>query len=130
MCGDLVQRLVARSVAQQIAPAAQEAASPYQYALTTKSGGECVAHAIQSLTDLDSCATVLSIDGISAFDMRSRAAMLDGLHQVRGGDTALPFVLQNKDRRQRLHQCVIHHGEGRGGGGGSKAMPSCPCCAL
>ena len=96
VCGDLVRRLVARSIAQQIAPAAQEATSLYQYTLTTKSGGGCVAHAIQSLTDLDSRATVLSIGGISAFDMISRAAMLDGLDQVHGGDTALPFVLQNK----------------------------------
>ena len=37
---------------------------------------------------------VLSIHGISTFDMISRAAMLDGLQQVRGGDTVLLFVLQ------------------------------------
>ena len=37
------------------------------------------AHAIQSLTDMDTRATVLSIDGISAFDLISRAAMLDGM---------------------------------------------------
>ena len=53
-----------------------------------------MAHAVQSLTDLDSRAAVLSIDGISAFDMISRVAMLDGLHQVHRGDTALLFVLQ------------------------------------
>ena len=46
VCGDIVRRLVARSVAQQIAPAVQEATSPFQYVLTTKVGGECVAHAI------------------------------------------------------------------------------------
>ena len=43
-------------------------------------------HAIQSLTDLDSRATVVSIDGISAFDLISRATMLDGLSNVRGGE--------------------------------------------
>ena len=73
MCGDIVRRLVVRSVAQQIAPAVQEATSPFQHALTTKAGGECVVHAIQSLTDLDSRATVISIDGISAFDMISES---------------------------------------------------------
>ena len=78
VCGDLVRRLVARSIAQQISSAVAEA-TPFQYALTTKAGGESVAHAIQSLTDLDSRATVLSVDGIGAFDMISRAAMLDGL---------------------------------------------------
>ena len=91
VCGDLVRRLVARSIAQQISSAVEEATSPFQYALTTKASGECVAHAIQSLTDLDSRATVLSIDGIGAFDMISRAAMLDGLQQVRGGDTCASF---------------------------------------
>ena len=44
-----------------------------------------MAHAIQSLTDLDSRATVLSTDGISAFDFISR---------VEGGDSVLPFVPQ------------------------------------
>ena len=39
-----------------------------QYALTIESGGECLAHALQTLTDLDDRATVLSIDGIGAFD--------------------------------------------------------------
>ena len=131
--GDIVRRLVARSVAQQIAPAVQEATSPFEYALTTKAGGECVAHAIQSLTDLDSRATVISIDGISAFDVISRAAMLDGLHQVRGGDKALPFVLQFHSEPSQYFwtdDCgdthVIHQGEG--GEQGDALMPM--LCAL
>ena len=108
VCGDLVRRLVA----QQISSAVEEATSPFQYALTTKTGGECVAHAIQSLTDLDSRATVLSIDGFGAFD--TSAAVLDGLQQVRGGDTVLPIVLQfYSDTRAKWV---------------SKVMLSCPCC--
>ena len=85
-----MRRLVARTIAQSITPAT----SPFQHALVTKSGVECVAHAIQSLTDPDSRATVLSIDGIIAFDLFSRAAMLDGLSTVEEGDSVLPFVLQ------------------------------------
>ena len=57
VCGDLVRRLVARSIGQQISSAVAEATSPFQHALTTKAGGESVAHAIQSLTDLHSRAT-------------------------------------------------------------------------
>ena len=91
VCGDLVRRLVARNIAQQISSAVEEATSPFQCALTTKAGGERVAHAIQSLTDQNSRATVLSIDGISAFNMISRAAMLDGLQQVRGGRHCASF---------------------------------------
>ena len=46
---------------------------------------------VQALTDADPSATVLSIDGIGAFDLVS---MLEGLRRVEGGDSALPFVSQ------------------------------------
>ena len=49
-------------MAQQLALAT----APFQYALSTKSGCECFAHAIQALTDFDPDATLLSIDGIGA----------------------------------------------------------------
>ena len=117
-----MRRVVARTIAQMIAPAVEEATSPFQYALTTKSGGECVAHAIQALTDLDSRATVLSIDGISAFDLISRAAMLDGL------STVLPFALQFYSEASQYIWTddfgvnhVIHQGEG--GEQGDALMP-------
>ena len=42
---------------------------------------------------MDPTCTVLSIDGIGAFDQISRAAMLDGLLNVAGAGEALPFVL-------------------------------------
>ena len=78
----------------------------------------------QSLTDLDSRGTVLSIDGIGAF-----AAMLDGLQQVRGDDTVLPFVLQfYSDPSQYLwtddsgDTHVIHQGEGGEQGGALMPM--------
>ena len=97
--------------------------------INTKPGGECVAHAIQTLTDLDSRATVLSIDGIGAFDLISRGAMLDGLLQsVEGGDAALPFVRQFygtpsqdlwEDDDGFVH--IIHQGEG--GEQGDPLMP-------
>ena len=42
--------------------------------------------------DGDLEATVLSVDGIGAFDLVSRAAMLRGLSGVEGGEEATPFV--------------------------------------
>ena len=62
------RRLVARTIAQQINPAVGRATAPFQCALTTRAGVECVAHVIQTLTDLDHTATVLSVDGVGAFD--------------------------------------------------------------
>ena len=41
--GDTFRRLVARTVAQQLRTAEEEATAPFQCALSTRSGGECVA---------------------------------------------------------------------------------------
>ena len=59
--------------------------------LSTRAGCECIAHALQGLSELDPNTTI-SKDGIGAFDQISRAAMLDGLMNVAGGSQALPFV--------------------------------------
>ena len=58
--------------------------------MTTRAGCECVAHALQALSESDPEATIVSIDGVSAFDLISRGAMMEGLRQV--NDAALPFV--------------------------------------
>ena len=62
--GDIVRRIVARSMAKQIAKKVEQATSPFQYALSAKAGSECVAHATQTLTDVDPNATVVSIDSV------------------------------------------------------------------
>ena len=59
-----------------IGPAVAVATAPYQYALTTRAGCECVSHALQALCDIDEDATITSIDGVSAYDTISRRAML------------------------------------------------------
>ena len=54
------------------------------------------------IAGFDPEATVLSIDGISAFDLVSRAAMLRGLSGVSGGQRAIPFVTMFLWRTIRL----------------------------
>ena len=90
VAGDVIRRLVARTMAQQMAETVERATAPHQYALSTRAGCECVAHVLQGLTELDPETTVTSLDGIGAFDTISREAMLRGLQQA--DDTALPFV--------------------------------------
>ena len=51
-----------------------------------------MSHVLQTLTDLDPSATILSVDGVGAFDLVSRNAMLQGLMGMDGGDRILPFV--------------------------------------
>ena len=91
VAGDVMRRLVGRTVAHQIMPAVERFTAPFQYALRTRAGTECVAHVLQALTEANPDATVLSIDGVSAFDMVSRA-MLAALRRVPGCDQILPFV--------------------------------------
>ena len=85
VAGDVMRRLVGRTVAQQIMPAVERFTAPFQYALRTRAGTECVAHVLQALTEANPDAIVLSIDGVSAFDMVSRRAMLAVLRRVPRG---------------------------------------------
>ena len=82
VAGDVFRRLIARTMAKQLGDAVMAATSPHQYALSTRAGCECIAHALQGLTELDPGATVTSIDGVSAFDLISRGAMMAGLLRV------------------------------------------------
>ena len=92
--GDLLRRVVARTLAQQHALTFQQACSPHQYALSTRAGSEAVVHAITSLTELDPTNTILSIDGVGAYDTIARSSMLQALAEVEGTNTCLAFVRQ------------------------------------
>ena len=54
----MVRRLVAKTIAQQIRAPIEVATAPFQYALSTRAGYECVAHALQALTTQTSRATI------------------------------------------------------------------------
>ena len=126
VAGDVVRRFVARTMAQQLGDAVMAATAPFQYALSTRAGCECIAHALQAITEMDPNATVLSIDGIGAFDLISRGSMLQGLHNV--APSALPFVRQFygspsqylwEDDMGTVHEID----QGKGGEQGDPMMP-------
>ena len=102
--GDVLRRLIARTIAKQVCSAVESATSPFQFSLSTKAGCECVAHVIQSLTDTNAETTVVSVDGVGAFDLISRNSMLQGLLTLEQGDQILPFVRQFYGRRTPLHE--------------------------
>ena len=70
--GDVLRRLVARTMAKQMAVRVEAATAPFQYALTTKAQSEIVTHILQSMTDQDERATIVSIDGVGAHDLISQ----------------------------------------------------------
>ena len=96
--GDVMRRLVARTLAKQVAKKAEEATAPFQYVLTTKAGCGCVAHILQTITDLDNRATVVSIDGVGGVrsDLQERNDGGVAQDQARRSDPPLCTVLLRK----------------------------------
>ena len=89
-------------------------------------GCACIAHALQAVTDADPKATILSVDGISAYDSLSRVAMMRGLRQMERGDALLPFVNQfcgGETMKGLFTKCFKEQGENKG-------THSCQPCSL
>ena len=84
--GDILRRLVSRTVAQQYSKRVEIATALFQHALSTRVGCECIAHVIQTLIGIDEEATVVSIDGVGAFDSISRNGMLVGTRSCLSSD--------------------------------------------
>ena len=89
---DFLVRAVARTIFQQVSKEVVEATAPFQHALKTKSGCECVSHILQTLTQSSPRCTIVSVVGVSVFDLVSRNAMLRGLMSLPSGGRLLPFV--------------------------------------
>ena len=81
-----------RTLAKQFAEDFEQECSPFQYALSTRAGTECVAHLLRAATNASLSATVLSVDGIGAYDHVLRAAMLGRLDRMPRAKAILPFV--------------------------------------
>ena len=133
--GDFFPRVVARTIAQQIAKSVKAATSPFQYALSTKARTECVNHILQTLTDMDAKLTILSVDGIGAFDHVSRNSMFRGLMETDVANSAFPFVRQFYGQPSACfwddelgNTQVIPQGEG--GEQGDPLMPLLFCLSL
>ena len=90
--GTSFRRLVAKTLARQFGREVEEACSPFQFALSSKAGVDCVGHAVRVATEADAEATVLSIDGIGAYDHVHRSAMLNKLLDIPSLWGLLPFV--------------------------------------
>ena len=80
----------------------RKATAPFQYALSTRAGCECIAHAIQAMTDANPQCTVLSVDGI-------------GAHDTISGPAHGPFWL-----KEELHSCLCEDVQSWSGRDGPK----------
>ena len=127
--GDMVRRLVSRSLAQMYSQHIHASCSPHQFALSTRAGTEAVIHALTAATQANPTHTVLSVDGIGAYDTISRESMLRGLMTVPTANRSLPFV---RTFYCQPSQYVWHDDQGRhhlisqaeGGEQGDPLMPA------
>ena len=90
--GTSFRRLVAKVLARQFSEAVEATCAPFQFALSTRAGTDCVGHAIRVATELNPRLTVLSIDGVGAYDHIYRSAMLSKVAEVPSLQGLLPFV--------------------------------------
>ena len=126
--GDVIRQLVAKTISEQFTKRFEAATMPFQFALSTRAGCESIAHMVQTCTDADPRTTLFSIDGVGAFDLVSRRAMLIALHDMPDGTSILPFVLQfyghPSTHLWEDENGVVH--EIQQGGGGEQGDPLLP----
>ena len=75
-----------------LCPQIHTACKPHQFALSTRA--EAIVHALTAAAESNPTHTILSADGIGAYDTISRASMLQGLLAVPEANCCLPFVRQ------------------------------------
>ena len=114
--GTTLRRSVGRTLAKQFAKAFEAECSPFQYALTTRAGTDCVGHMIRAITDSDPTATVLKVGGIGAHDHVSRAAMLQRLVSMEEGRAILPcqVVMREPIQSPMVQRWRVSHSDPSG----------------
>ena len=127
--GESLRRLVARTLFKHYGDEVKEACKPYQYALSIRAGTECVAHLLQAFLEADPANTMLLLDGIGAYDLMRRRAMLSKPTSRGSTRALLPFVrmsygafsvyswLDDEGREHLIHQSA-------GGEQGDPQMPA------
>ena len=88
--GDVFRRLVSRALAREFSGAFEAATRPFQFALQTRAGTDSLAAMLRAAVDSDPRATVVSLDGRSAYDTISRATILAKLRDA--VPSLLPFA--------------------------------------
>ena len=90
--GDTFRRLVAKCLARQHQRQLQAAVAPANFGLADRSGTDGLVHLIRAATEADAECTLLSIDGVGAYDHVSRATMLEQLWREPELRCLVPFV--------------------------------------
>ena len=109
---------------------AEESHAPWPNSVcSTRAGTDCVARVVRLLTELDPKKTLLSINGIGAFDHIKRKSMLEALHNNPALAPLLPFVRTFYGKNSTYvwydDEGVPHEiSQGEGGEQGDPLMPA------
>lgn len=127
--GETLRRLVARTLAQQYGSEFAAACVPYQLALGTRAGTDCLGLLLRAITEMQDGRVVVSLDGIGAYDHIKRSAMLQKLRSLPNASAALPFVRLFYGRPSEYtwyddEGCAHTILQGEGGEQGDPLMPA------
>ena len=127
--GDTFRRVVAKTLAQQFALEFDQACSPFQFALSTRAGTDCLYKAVASISQECPEKVIISLDGIGAYDHIDRAAMLGALRNLPTANVILPFVSMFYGKKSTYlwtdEESIVHYIEqGDGGEQGDPLMPA------
>ena len=100
--GDVFRRLISRTLAQQLGAQLQEACAPFQYALTTRAGTEALARALRFATESHQSTTVVSVDGVGAYDHTSRSCMFQSLRDCPALPPLIPLSMAGTVRTSSM----------------------------
>ena len=81
--------VVSRCLVHMFATNIHAACSPHQFALSTRAGTVAIIHALNTATQHNTATTVLSIDGVGAYDTISGNSMLQGLFNTPAANQCL-----------------------------------------
>ena len=87
--GDTFRKLVSRCLARHYADTFDQATRPYQFAFQTRAGTDALSGTLRAAIDLDADATIVSLDGRSAYDAISRATFPVQAARGRPGPSAV-----------------------------------------
>ena len=123
--GTSFRRLVAKTLARQFAQEVEAACAPVQFALSTRAGTDCVGHAVRAATEANPQATVLSIDGVGAYDHVHRSAMMAKLLEIPALRGLIPFVKSSYGQPSWTDADGVQHDihQHEGGEQGDPLMP-------
>jgi hypothetical protein len=94
--GDTFRRLVSKALARQHGSEFRRAVAPANFGLSNRSGTDGLVHLLRSLAETDPTNTIISIDGVGAFDHVSRARIMT---EIAGHDTLrclVPHILMGR----------------------------------